>query len=320
MNVNNITIDVVIPVYNGEKFILEAIESVANQTFQVSRIIVVDDGSTDSTAEIVKKYILEASENRIFYSYKDNGGLSSARNAGIKLSSSTHLAFLDSDDIWHFDKLKCQVDRLLELPNSMIGVVYCDYWLVDEFSNFIKQPKHSNIIKSVRGNVYRKLLRGNYIASSGSGILVDRSCFEKVGYFDEELSSYEDWDMWLRLSRYFNFEYVERKLVFIRRHNAGLQNNSDGMLLSYAIFLNKLFSRRELLKRHYFFLRLQIWYRSIGCEDFVRNINLEVKFKKILCGKCVAGALLFFLTLRNLKIYCSNLLPKFISKNENSLD
>jgi len=117
-------IDVIIPVYNGAAYVGQAIESALNQTYAATTIYVIDDGSTDATAETVKPY---RRHHRLHYVYKANGGLSSARNHGIRVSHNPYLAFLDADDIWAKDKLAQQMALFDTTRDRKLGVVYCDY-------------------------------------------------------------------------------------------------------------------------------------------------------------------------------------------------
>src|SRR6267154_1483950 len=111
-------VSVVIPVYNGERYLADAIQSVLDQTYQKFEVIVVDDGSTDGSARVAKRF-----GGAIRYVHQSNGGVSKARNTGITLAQGTYLAFLDQDDLWLPDKLAVQVAYLDSHPE--VGVVYC---------------------------------------------------------------------------------------------------------------------------------------------------------------------------------------------------
>jgi glycosyltransferase involved in cell wall biosynthesis len=232
---NKIPVDVIIPVYNGERYIAEALASVVAQTVLPSHIIVVNDGSTDKTGEIVEKF---SSKVPIIHLKKKNGGLSSARNAGINRSKAKYLAFLDADDRWEPTKLEKQwaVFQKTKLPR--LGVVYCDYYIIDDASEKLDAGRFQ-LIPTCKGDIYPALLNTNVVASSGSGVLVKRDCFVKAGTFDESLTSSEDWDMWLRIAESFQFDYVYEELVAIRRHAHNMQNNTKGMMLSDIRVLNR---------------------------------------------------------------------------------
>jgi len=197
-------ISVVIPAYNAAGYIEEAINSVLNQTFQNFEIIVVDDGSQDLTKEKVLNY----SDPRIKYIYKENGGPSTARNTGIKAARGNYIAFLDYDDIWIPQKLEKQLARFSLEPE--LGLVYS--WVQsinpDGSDRFVAKPENE-------GWVYNDLFLGNF-QHNGSVQLIKKECFEKTGYFDESLLNVQDWDMWLRLAKYFKFGVVKEILVKYR--------------------------------------------------------------------------------------------------------
>lgn len=230
------SIDVVIPVYNGERFIVQALSSVVAQTCRPNRIIVVDDGSTDATGNLVINF---KSDIAIDYIQKANGGLSSARNAGIGRTKSNYVAFLDADDEWYPEKLDEQLKLFNGSNMKKLGVVYCEYDVIDNSGALSDDYFVFKSDPAIRGYIFNSLLSANKISGSGSGVLVKRECFEKVGLFDEKLVACEDWDMWLRLAECYDFDYVPKKLVKIRRHAGNLQNNKLLMFISQLGFYNK---------------------------------------------------------------------------------
>ena len=139
MSSENIKISVIIPTYNRSKLLNRSIRSVLNQTFQPNEIIVVDNGSTDDTREMVSKNF-----RNICYIYHDNNGVSSARNAGIRISKSNWISFLDSDDEWMKDKLFLQKEYILKNPDV-------DFLHTNEI--WFKNGKHLNQKKSIRNMV-----------------------------------------------------------------------------------------------------------------------------------------------------------------------
>lgn len=237
---SDLGVDVVIPVYNGERFIRQALLSVVSQTHPPKKIIVVDDGSTDRTREVVSS--LE-SEIPILYLAKEKGGPSSARNVGIASCDSDFIAFLDADDEWHPEKLEEQVDLFRSNDQGSLGVVYSKYAIIDE--NGARCDGHFvlELDETLRGRVFEKLLAGNAICGSCSGVLVKRQCLERVGLFDETFSNCEDWDLWLRIAELYEFDFVPRELVLVRRHPGNNQNDTLRMFNSRMLFLNKWISR-----------------------------------------------------------------------------
>lgn len=230
------SVDVVIPVYNGALFIEKALRSVLEQDHPPARIIVVDDGSTDATAEIVRSV---RGMVPIRYFHKENGGLSSARNAGIRLCQSRFVAFLDADDEWYPDKLSRQLALFRESSFPHLAAVYCRYDIIDEASALVDDAHIVEPDPENRGDIFRRILAANLVTGSGSGILVLREALETVGLFDEKLSACEDWDMWLRLAKRYQFDYVPGKLVKIRRHGLNMQKDDTRMFVNTLTFYNK---------------------------------------------------------------------------------
>jgi glycosyltransferase involved in cell wall biosynthesis len=235
---DRVNVDVVIPVYNGQRFIESALQSVFNQTFPPNRIIVVNDGSTDGTEEIVLR-LQRKSSIEIVYHSKANGGLSSARNAGISLSKAEYIAFLDADDEWFPFKLESQLALFLRSSFQRLGLVYCRYQIIGVEGTAIDY--HVALPRAdVRGRVFNLLMNGNYVTSSASGVLVKRECFDRVGVFDAELDAAEDWDMWLRIAEEYEFDFVsDRDLVKIRMHNSNMQKDAVLMFKNILKFYNK---------------------------------------------------------------------------------
>lgn len=210
-------ITVIIPTYNRAHLIGRAIQSVLNQTYKDFEIIVVDDGSSDNTKQAVKSF----NDKRIKYlRLKENSGSSAAPgNTAIKIASGKYVAFLDSDDEW----LPESLEKKLKCFEGNIGVVY---------SGFIRRNDEKKmeytIIPTKRGNIYRDELRKDYVSST-SAVMVRRECFDKVGLFDETLPARQDYDMWLRLSKHYLFNYVPDPLVII---HIGRQDTIDRNILA----------------------------------------------------------------------------------------
>jgi glycosyltransferase involved in cell wall biosynthesis len=201
-------ISVIIPAYNVERTVLETIQSVQQQTFQDFEIIVINDGSTDNTLEVVQR--LEDNRIKIF-SYT-NGGLPTARNRGITHAQGEFISFIDADDLWTPDKLELQLKALQEYPSA--GVAYS--WFVC----MVEESQSTSFVESVPvqfvGNVYPQLLLGNFVGN-GSNILVRRAAIEIVGEFDPTLKSCEDWDYYLRLAADWTFALVPQYQIIYRK-------------------------------------------------------------------------------------------------------
>lgn len=204
-------IDVIVPLYNNEKYAIDAINSALAQSLPPRKIIVVDDGSIDRSAAIVEDYFAENPKVEVLR--VKHGGLPHARNRGIEKSDAEFIAFLDSDDIWYREKLECQM-AVFE-ANPEVGLVYCAYNDIDSDGKPLSAPHR--LIPRLRGYVHQDILAGNLI-SGGSAAVVRRDYLTHAGPFDECLSFGEDWDMWLRLAKLCPFDYVGDALLDIRRH------------------------------------------------------------------------------------------------------
>ncbi len=198
-------ISVVIPVYNGEKTIQKTIESVLNQTFKDWELIIIDDGSQDSTVRIIRE--IEDSRIRLF-SY-DNAGLASSRNRGIAHAQGEFISFLDADDLWTSDKLEMQFQALEKHPEAAVAYSWTDY--IDQSSQFLHSGRHITI----NGNIYQHLLVNNFL-ENGSNPLIRKQALNQVGGFDSSINSVADWDMWLRLAARYQFVAVPLPQILYR--------------------------------------------------------------------------------------------------------
>lgn len=250
-------VDVVIPAFNAERYIRSTLESAFLQGKIINSIIVVNDGSTDSTETIVQEFALDNEQPKIILINQKNGGLANARNAGIKKSlknaKAPYIALLDADDIWLSKKLALQLHLFKISGDPLLGMVYSSYELIDANGSVI--TGENLIVKPVlRGNAYSSLLSGNLISGSGSGVLVKSHVFREVGLFDETLQASEDWDMWIRVCKKFHVDFVDQVLVQIRVHPSNMQKDFSRMLASELAMLNKF----AIQGTHNFFLLWKI--------------------------------------------------------------
>jgi len=205
------TVSVIIHTYNNEKFIAETVESVLNQTYKDYEIIVVDDGSVDGTREALMPYM-----QKIRYHYKENGGIASAKNAGINLSQSELVAFLDHDDLWVPDKLQLQMECFKE--NPLLGLVYAKYTSFRDGKELRTKPE-----KGYSGWIFKELLAKSFIQTST--VVVKKKCLNAVGPYDESFSLGDEYDMFLRISKKFQCGFVNKGLTRYRVHDTNASNN-----------------------------------------------------------------------------------------------
>jgi glycosyltransferase involved in cell wall biosynthesis len=211
-------ISVIIPAYNAEKTILRTIESVLSQTYSNFELIVINDGSTDDTLNLITKI----KDNRLKIHSFENAGLPSARNRGIKLSSGEFISFIDADDLWSPDKLESQLQALQSKLSA--AVAYSWTLLIDDKGHLLK------VLDPIyyEGDVYRELLIGCFI-TSGSNVLIRKKCIEKVGLFDPSLKSAADWEYWIRLGKSWPFALVPRYQILYRVHSESISCNVESV-------------------------------------------------------------------------------------------
>jgi glycosyltransferase involved in cell wall biosynthesis len=199
-------ISVVIPAYNAERTILETLESVQKQTFSDFEVIVIDDGSTDRTSELVKS----VGDERIKVFSYPNGGMCTARNRGISHVAGEFIAPLDSDDLWTPDKLELQLAALQKHPDA--GVAYS--WTSDFLDGQEEISCHYDPVL-FEGNILPELLIRNFL-NSGSNPLIRRKAIESVGEFDPACTLCADWDFYLRLALHWPFVVVPKYQIRYR--------------------------------------------------------------------------------------------------------
>jgi glycosyltransferase involved in cell wall biosynthesis len=217
-------LSVVIPAYNAAATVGEAIDSVLAQTYADFELVVVDDGSTDETAQIVAA----RDDPRVRCVRTENRGVAAARNHGIELTSGELVAFLDADDAWQPEKLERQHLALTTTPS--IGLSFTSAALVDDDLETI------GLDDAVEYADYTEqlLLTGNILSAGGSSVMARRSVIDQVGGFDPQLSQCADWDLWLRLSLVTRFAVIHEPLVLYREVPGTM--SSDPSLLERDTF------------------------------------------------------------------------------------
>jgi glycosyltransferase involved in cell wall biosynthesis len=209
-------VTIIIPTFNREQFLKEAVDSVLSQTYDDFELIVVDDGSTDKTKKMLQDY-----GQRLTYIFQENRGVGTARNRGIAEAKGELISFLDSDDLWKRDKLSIQTDLMKSQKGVMISFTD-EIWIRKgvRVNPMKKHQKHS-------GRIYEKCLPLCII--SPSSVMIRRELFDTVGLFDETLSVCEDYDLWLRISSRYPVFFIDKKLIVKRGgHPDQLSNRSWG--------------------------------------------------------------------------------------------
>jgi len=221
-------VTVVIPVYNGEDFIADAVRSALGQTLPPREVIVVDDGSTDSTREVLAQF-----RDQIAVVRQRNMRLPAARNAGIRKAQAEWIAFLDADDVWKPNKLET-VSQAVAAQED-VGLVFSaveHWWPSTDRKRCRRRDSDVDCHQ-----VYRELARRNVVLGGGSGPVVSRRCLLDVGLFDEGLvGGAEDWDMWIRIARRWRVVYCDDVLLTYREHGASMSKRSD-LMLDYGLMV-----------------------------------------------------------------------------------
>ncbi len=226
-------VSVIIPAYNAEQFIEQAIQSVLAQTFQAYEIIVVDDGSTDKTQDILRGF-----KGQIHCIFQENCGPSSARNAGIKIAQGEYIGFLDADDLWTPTKLEVQLDYMKRYPD--IALVCSDHQDFDvegdlpgSWLGSKRIFEDSDISEGPIQNAFLQLIQDNFISTPT--VILKKACFEEIGGFDEEIWSVEDRDLWLRISASFSIACIPKIFCKRRRHQSNISKRQGELTLKGRI-------------------------------------------------------------------------------------
>jgi len=227
-------VSVVVPSYNSAAYLPDAIDSALNQTIAPLEVIVVDDGSTDETAQVLERY-----QGRIRAVFQENRGPAAARNRGIAEARGGLIAFLDADDVWLPEKLEKQLCCLEEHPQAALVHSQLYYWDTETGE---KSTRRHHRRHEYAGRCYHRLfLKPSVLPST---MIVRQECLAEVGGFDERIrrASAEDYDLCLRIARQYEFAFVDEPLILYRRHAS---NSTKTQIL--ANYEDNLFVVRKLL-------------------------------------------------------------------------
>lgn len=227
-----VRITAVIPTFNYGRYLARAIDSARAQTHAPAEIIIIDDGSTDDTDQVLQRY-----EGKVRVLRTSRVGVSKARNTGWRAATSELVALLDADDCWLPTKLERQLEVLAEYPDTI--AVGCGNRIRDADGRELLTRFYPNP-SADRGERLRQIAtRRAWVGSSNSGVLVRRAVLEQVGGFDESLAAAEDWDLWLRLAALGEIRNVHEVLTEIHFHRTGTFRGSPVMEQSQWKVLDK---------------------------------------------------------------------------------
>jgi len=231
---NSPGVSVIIPCYNHAHYLPDAVNSVLAQTFTDWEALIVDDGSTDNTREVAAQF----TDSRIRYIYQENRGLSGARNTGIRAAEGEYLAFLDADDLLTPTFFETCLAALR--ADTELAGVYTRNHFVDEAGNLL--PRRGG--QALAGTAFRaRILEGGFFPPVSA--MVRRTVVVEVGMFDEQLTSVEDWDLWLRLSARYPLQGIAEPLVCYRVYAGSMSTNAARMHANRIAVLTKHFGSPE---------------------------------------------------------------------------
>ncbi len=228
------SVSVIIPSYNTSRYLPAALESVLAQTFEDWEAIIVDDGSTDNTKDIVDRLRPQFS-GRLHYYYQANRGLPAARNAAIMRAAGEFIALLDADDVWMPDRLACGVEHLRRHP--AIGFVHARVARIDAAGRIIEYPgirPPRFLSGKIADYIYDR--RAHVLCPT---VLVRRRCFDDVGLFDEQMRATEDRDMWYRIASRFPVGFENKILAHYRITPTSMSSDFSRMLTAQQYFIDK---------------------------------------------------------------------------------
>ncbi len=266
----NPRVSIIIPVYNGSNYLREAIDSALAQTYRNTEVIVINDGSTDGgkTEEIALAY-----GEKIRYFRKENGGVASALNMGIREMTGEYFSWLSHDDLYYPEKLQLQIDWLAHGPRNVI--LFSDYDFIDAEAKPIstKRLRHTE-----PGTIFYALIIEGAI--NGCTVLVPGSCFAEMGVFNENLRTTQDFELWFRLAKKYEFRHLAQPLIKSRIHpeqgSVTLPQHLEEQNQLYINALKNLPSDTSLLDLKgtltSFYVKAAIRFTSMNCRkaaDFV---------------------------------------------------
>ena len=269
-------VSIIMPVYNGMPFLKEAVDSVFKQTYKEFELIVINDGSSDGSLRFLEETKKRAKE-RLKIINQTNRGQVVAKNNGIKVAQGDFIAFLDSDDVWDKEKLTVQMEFFKKHPTLFL--CYTEAFLIDENS---KKIGYRSVNSLYKGRCFDLLIKRNNITASS--VVLKRKCIDTVGKFDETLNCCENWDLWLRISKFFEIGYIKKPLTSYRIHSSHMSNKRSKMLMGrievikkHCLGLSKKEYKNALLNAYIDFAKSNLW--NLELEDAKNNLLEALKIK-----------------------------------------
>ena len=292
------TVSVIIPTYNRALIIKDAIQSVLNQTYSDYEIIVVDDGSTDNTNNVINDF--RSRSEKVHYIYQENKGRSAARNLGIRAARGDYVAFLDSDDMFLPEKLPVQV---MALENNLdFGMVFSHVLRMDEHGNILHDISHGR--EKLTGWIYPELLFIKKNIITIPSVMVRKRVLNEIGGFDETMHICEDLDLWRRIAMSHQILQMNEPLAIIR-HRMNESLDLLGYLDARTLYYHKAFADDPSLKKkiqtrlfsemYYNYGMLAFTYRKkrLSYQLFLQSMRSNI-FQFLKCSKEHWWGLIYF--------------------------
>jgi len=229
-------VSVIVPVFNGEKYIGETLRSVFSQDYANLEVIVVNDGSTDATLQEILPF---RDHSNFIYLEQPNRGVSAARNKGLMCATGEFVAFLDHDDLWLPQKIRLQVEYLTSHPE--VALVHSDYSAIDANGSPTYLYRSPRWPTNVEGYCFKDLFIRNRLALLT--VMVRTACLDRVGEFNEKITAAEDYEMWLRLAWYYPFGYLSERLAYYRLHDSNASCNKLNMELMELFVIDSILAK-----------------------------------------------------------------------------
>lgn len=226
-------VSIILPSYNRAYILGQALESILNQTYPDFELLVIDDGSTDGTEDLVQMY---QDERIIYYKLEQNGGVSAARNYGIQQARYDYIAFEDSDDAWHEDKLQKQMEALTQ-ADTETGFCYHKMRYDMGENQYIILPAEQTPLEKKSGDIYAQLLYDNLVDCPT--ILARRECVQQAGGFDTEMKALEDYDFALKMAKRKKAVFINEVLLESTFSAAGVSGSPLNYLTASCHLLRK---------------------------------------------------------------------------------
>lgn len=224
-------VSIILPTYNRGNIIPKAIVSVLRQSYTNFELLIIDDGSTDQTEQVVESY----NDKRIcYYRMQENGGQSKARNCGMQMAKYDYVAFEDSDDLWRPEKLETQMNAIMNAASD-VGMVYHKFRYDLGEGRSMTLPDHKISLENKSGDIYRQLLWDNLVGMPT--VLIKKECVEAVGGMDESLHCLEDYDFALRIAKKYKAIFLDEIYVDANYSVTGVSGGDNSQYLIASCML-----------------------------------------------------------------------------------